>query len=110
MARNTRRGHEVRPCAAGSLSEFLLERYTAFTLANRTLRLFRVRHEPWDQTPVDVTLEDDSALVTSETWYAAAKHTGACYTPGVTGVHMGRPERAATQIGSFPLDRGWRCG
>ncbi len=82
-----------RPSAAGSLSEFLLERYTAFTFAHRRLRLFRIRHEPWWQTPVDTVIDDDDALAYTGPWHAAATLVASCYTPGVKGVLIGRPRR-----------------
>ncbi len=84
---------EFRPCEPGSLSEFLLERYTAFTLAGRRLRLFRIRHEPWPQAPVDAVVNDDDALAATGPWPAAATLVASCYSPGVEGVLMSRPRR-----------------
>jgi uncharacterized protein YqjF (DUF2071 family) len=84
-----------RPCETGSLSEFLLERYTAFTMAGRRLRQFHIRHEPWCQAPVDTVVHDDDALATTGPWYAAATLVASSYTPGVEGVLMGRPRRVS---------------
>src|SRR3989442_5779311 len=45
---------EFKPCSAGSLDEFLMERYTAFTWCHGKSRLFRIWHEPWPQTPIQI--------------------------------------------------------
>ena len=82
-----------RTSKAGSLSEFLLERYTAFTFARGRLRLFRIRHEPWWQTPVDTAILDDDALAQTGPWHAAATLVESCYSPGVKGVLIGPPRR-----------------
>jgi uncharacterized protein YqjF (DUF2071 family) len=82
-----------RTSAAGSLSEFLLERYTAFTLARRRLRVFRIQHEPWWQTPVEAVIDNDDALAITGPWHAAATQIASSYAPGVKGVLMGRPRR-----------------
>lgn len=82
-----------KPCANGTLSHFLLERYTAFTKWRKQTRLFRIWHEPWLQTQVNVTITDDSALKASGTWYQAARLVGANYSPGAVKVWMGRPHR-----------------
>lgn len=79
------------PCAAGTLAAFLLERYTAFTVTRRRLRVFRIEHEPWRQTPVDAVIDEDDALASTGPWHAAATLAGSCYTPGLEGVRMGRP-------------------
>lgn len=81
------------PCDNGTLSHFLLERYTAFTKWRKQAKLFRIWHKPWLQTDLDVTITDDSALKASETWYQASRLVGANYSPGVKQVWMGRPRR-----------------
>ena len=85
------------PCAADSLDEFLLERYTAFTVRNSALRiprsaLFHIWHPPWPQTPVRVSLLDTSLLTETWPWFADARLVGANYSPGIRGVWMGRPQ------------------
>lgn len=81
-------GTEFVPCMPGTLAEFLMERYTAFT--NR--KMFRVWHAPWPQTPVEVKIEDAS-LFDEWTWFKHAKIVGANYSPGVEDVGLGGPHR-----------------
>jgi len=85
-----------KPCATGTLSHFLLERYTAFTKWRKQAKLFRIWHEPWLQTELDVTILDDSALNTSGSWYQSSRLVGANYSPGVKKVWMARPRRVRT--------------
>ena len=80
-----------QPCAEGTLSHFLLERYTAFTKWRERARLFRIWHEPWLQTRSEVTILDDSALPGCGSWHSAARLIGANYSPGVRPVWIGRP-------------------
>jgi hypothetical protein len=83
---------DFRPSEAGSLTEFLLERYTAFTLHRRRCRLFRVWHEPWEQTPIEVDVSANDLLSSTGAWWTSADLIGANYSPGVE-VWMGRPHR-----------------
>jgi uncharacterized protein YqjF (DUF2071 family) len=78
---------------AGSLTEWLMERYTAFTAHHRHRRLFRVWHTPWTHTPVPVTVKDDSLLRARWPWFAKARLIGANFSPGLRNVWMGRPYR-----------------
>jgi len=82
-----------RPCDRGSLDEFLLERYTAFTERRGRERLFRVWHEPWPQVPIDLTAPDESLVKSTGPWFASARRIGANYSPGFKTVWMGRPRR-----------------
>lgn len=82
-----------KPCTTGTLSHFLLERYTAFTKWRKQAKLFRIWHQPWLQTQLDVTITDDSALKASGTWYQASRLVGANYSPGTKKVWMARPRR-----------------
>jgi uncharacterized protein YqjF (DUF2071 family) len=79
------------PCPAGSLEEFLLERYTAFTRRGPARRLFRVWHRPWTQAAVDVRMKDESLLEETGAWFPRARRIGGHYSPGLEGVWMGRP-------------------
>lgn len=81
------------PCAAGSLDEFLLERYTAFTKRGATERLFRVWHRPWPQVPIEAAMVDESLVATTGPWFRRARRVGANYSPGFAEVWMGRPRR-----------------
>ena len=82
------------PSEAGSLTEFMLERYTAFTLNRKRRRLFRIWHEPWQQMPVEIQVTADDLLASTGDWWTSAEHIGANYSPGVE-VWMGRPHRMA---------------
>ncbi|MEX0777584.1 MAG: DUF2071 domain-containing protein [Phycisphaeraceae bacterium] len=77
---------------AGSLDEFLMERYTAFTEHRGVRRLFRIWHEPWPQVPAEVRLVDASLLRTTGAWCDHAQLIGANYSPGVLGVWISRPQ------------------
>jgi uncharacterized protein len=81
------------PSEAGSLTEFLLERYTAFTYQRRRRRLFRVWHEPWRQVPIEIELTFESLIASTGPWWKTAQLLAANYSPGLD-VWMGRPHRA----------------
>lgn len=80
-------------CEAGSLDEWLMERYTAFNAAGRRMRFFRVWHPPWLQRPVEVKLRDISLLDQNWRWLRDARPVGANFSPGFEEVWMGRPHR-----------------
>jgi uncharacterized protein YqjF (DUF2071 family) len=80
------------PSEAESLTEFLLERYTAFTSQGRRRRLFRVWHEPWRQTAIEIEITADDLIASTGPWWKSAECVGANYSPGVE-VWMGRPHR-----------------
>jgi uncharacterized protein YqjF (DUF2071 family) len=80
-------------CLAGSLGEWLMERYTAFNAAQGRRRFFRVWHEPWPQVTAEARLDDLSLLTESWPFFRDARLVGANYSPGVRGVWMGRPHR-----------------
>jgi uncharacterized protein YqjF (DUF2071 family) len=81
------------PCENDSLSEFLVERYTAFTAHGSTRRFFRIWHPPWSQTAVNVSITDDSLLKKTWRWFDKARLVGANYSPGFKDVWMGRAHR-----------------
>lgn len=78
------------PCPAGTLDEFLLERYTAFTCRGSRRGFFRIWHPPWPQTGIELTVTDQSLL--NENWpcFREARLIGGNYSPGVRDVWMGR--------------------
>jgi uncharacterized protein len=86
--------HSFDPSETESLTEFLLERYTAFTCQRQRRRLFRVWHEPWQQTPIEIEVTADDLLASTGQWWRSAECVGANYSPGVE-VWMGRPHRIA---------------
>lgn len=79
------------PCERGTLDEFLLERYVAFTEWRGRRRMFRVEHEPWPQRRVEVTIEDESLLRQRFRWWSEVRLVGANFSPGVRAVTIGRP-------------------
>jgi uncharacterized protein YqjF (DUF2071 family) len=81
------------PCPAGSLDEFLLERYTAFTSHKTSRRFFRIWHAPWKQQSIQITVNEIRLLETVWPWFADAKLIGSNYSPGARDVWMGRPHR-----------------
>jgi uncharacterized protein len=86
--------HSFDPSETESPTEFLLERYTAFTWQRQRRRLFRVWHEPWQQTPIEIEVTVDNLLASTGQWWRSAECVGANYSPGVE-VWMGRPHRIA---------------
>jgi len=86
-------GKNFAPCRENSPDEFLLERYTAYTSHGSARRFFRIWHPPWPQTPVEVSVKDDSLLRKTWPWFGAARLVGANYSPGFNDVWMGRAHR-----------------
>jgi uncharacterized protein len=86
------RGHQFEACDAGSLTEFLLERYTAFTRYRNWTRFFRVWHSPWPQASAEVEVMEDALIGSTGPWWKTARFIGANYSPGAE-VWMGRPHR-----------------
>ncbi len=80
------------PCAADTLDEFLLERYTAFTERGGVRRRFRVWHEPWPQRAVSAAIDDQALIAQTGDWLGHARFIGANYSPGVFDVQLGRPQ------------------
>ncbi len=89
--RSTLEGKGFGPCRKDSLSEFLLERYTAYTGESGKRRCFRIWHEPWQQQETAIQVIDDDLLQLAGSWHSHLKLVGANYSPGVEGVWMGRP-------------------
>ena len=85
----------LHPVVEGSLEEFLLERYTAFTALgpDKPRRHFHVWHEPWLQLPAEITIEDDALIRNLGPWASNARFIGATYSPGVDDVWMGWPRK-----------------
>jgi uncharacterized protein len=75
-----------------SLTEFILERYTAFTQHGKRARFFRVWHSPWEQAPANIEVTADTLLAGIGAWWKTAQYIGANYSPGAE-VWMGRPHR-----------------
>jgi uncharacterized protein YqjF (DUF2071 family) len=80
------------PCAPGSLDEFMLERYTAFTQRGKRRRLFRIWHSPWPQASAICDVDETSLIAGTGAWWNTAEFVSAKYSPGAD-VWMGRPHR-----------------
>jgi len=89
-------------CADGSLEEFLMERYTAYTRRASQWRFFRIWHPPWPQTSIEVAMQNTSLLTTNWPWFKGAELVGANYSPGLTDVWMGRPQRLTKRRQATP--------
>jgi uncharacterized protein len=85
------------PCERGSLDEFLLEHYVAYTEWHGLRRMFRVRHEPWPQARLDVTVDDESLLRERFAWWPATRRVGANFSTGGNAVAIGRPQFVKAQ-------------
>ena len=81
------------PCAAGSLDEWLMERYTAFNSAGGRKRFFRVWHPSWRQCAAAVRLDETTLLTNRWSWFEQAQLVGANFSPGFDEVWMGWPRR-----------------
>lgn len=80
------------PCATGSLDEFMLERYTAFTRRGNRERLFRVWHSPWPQASAICDVRETGLIASTGLWWKTAEFISSNYSPGAE-VWMGRPHR-----------------
>ncbi len=87
------------PCQRGSLDEFLLERYVAFTQWRGFQRMFRVRHEPWPQARLEVTVDDENLLRDRFAWWPETRRVSANFSPGASSVTIGRPQFVRTGKG-----------
>ena len=87
-----------RPVEVGSLTAFLMERYTAFTQRRGRLGLFRIWHPPWaQQQAARIQLPELSLVVSAASWFHDAQMVGAHYSPGLTDVWIGRPHRCLSR-------------
>jgi uncharacterized protein YqjF (DUF2071 family) len=75
------------PC--GGETEFLIERYAAFTLRGRVLRRFRIAHPPWPQTSAQATILRRDLLAAVPIGFPCS----AQYCPGVRDVRISPPQR-----------------
>lgn len=82
---------DFQPSPLGSLTEFLMERYTAFTCWGPFKRLFRVWHEPWKQCAAQIRITENGLSQLTGEWAHQAHYVGANYSPGASNVWMSRP-------------------
>ncbi len=78
-------------CDEGTLEEFLIERYTAFTTFLGLKRCFHVWHPPWRIASLDARILDDSLLRCTGDWAQQARFVSAHVAGGFDDVWMGRP-------------------
>jgi uncharacterized protein len=86
------RGSDFATSEPDSLTEFMLERYTAFTHRRRRARFFRVWHSPWEQAPTEIEVTAGTLMPSTGLWWKTAERVGANYSGGAE-VWMGRPHR-----------------
>ncbi|MEI6534152.1 MAG: DUF2071 domain-containing protein [Verrucomicrobiaceae bacterium] len=84
-------GDSFAPCEAGTLDEFLMERYTAFTEWLGMKRRFRVWHPSWPQCAVRAEIIENTLSHLTGDWADHAQFIGANYSTGVSDVWMSRP-------------------
>jgi uncharacterized protein YqjF (DUF2071 family) len=82
---------DLRVAEPGSLTEWLMERYTAFTHWMGFKRRFRIWHPPWQQAAVEVEIEEQGLLLQLGDWAGKARYMGAHWSPGFDDVWMGAP-------------------
>src|SRR6266536_2542579 len=87
-----------RPCIAGSLAEFALERFSGYFWHRGAGRVFRAWHASWLKAPVEIEIEDDSLAVRAFPWLAEARFIEAHYAPGFDDVWIGRPHRLPAPV------------
>ena len=89
------------PCERGSIDEFLLERYVAYTQWRTLRRMFRVSHEPWPQARLEVTVDDESLLRECFAWWPETRLVSANFSPGASTVTIGRPQFVRTGMNDY---------
>ena len=82
---------DLTTAEAGTLTEFLVERYSAFTTFLGLRRRFRVWHPAWLHQPIKAVIHDDSLLARTGDWHRSAQFVGAHFAPGFKDIWMGRP-------------------
>ena len=83
----------LRPVRPGTLDEFLLERYLAFTWHRGTARCFRVWHDPWPQCRARAEMREIGLLNRTPLSDRSCVPTCAHYSPGVRNVALSQPTR-----------------
>jgi uncharacterized protein YqjF (DUF2071 family) len=78
-------------CEPDSLTEWLMERYTAFTKFRNIHRFFRVWHRPWLQAPASVCVTEQTLLDRNWPLFRDGRIVGANFSPRLTNIWMGWP-------------------
>jgi len=82
-----------RTARPGTLDEFLLERYRAFTHRRGRNAWFPVWHPPWRQASLEAAVADTTLLKSTGDWFGSAALHSAHWSPGALGVGMGWQRR-----------------
>jgi uncharacterized protein YqjF (DUF2071 family) len=77
------------PCSPGSLAEFAMERYSGFFARRNRVMIFRASHPAWQQSEVNVSIDDKRLVTTKFDWFKEAKLVGANFAPGFKQVSLG---------------------
>jgi uncharacterized protein YqjF (DUF2071 family) len=85
-------------CEPNSLTEWLMERYTAFTKIGNMKRFFRIWHEPWLQAPGNVCVIEQDLLNRNWPLFRDARIVGANFSPELRDVWMGWPHAVKTTL------------
>jgi uncharacterized protein len=91
------------PAKRGTLEEFLVERYSAFTVRGRALYRFRIEHAPWVLRPADVEVRETALLGTVAALLSAP--VAAHGSEGVRDVQIGAPELCGQMRGKNPRSK-----
>ncbi len=89
------------PCEAGSLDEFVAERYTAFTTHRGLDRTFYIWHPPWPLASLDAHVDDHGLLALTGEWSRHARLMSAHHSPGYPGIWMGRPHLVSNNLAAL---------
>jgi uncharacterized protein YqjF (DUF2071 family) len=87
--------------APGTLDEFPLERYSAFTWREGILRRFDIAHLPWLQTPAAVRIHCSRLIPGLDLWNPCQAH----YSPGVDNIGIRMPIYAKFPYAIHVADR-----
>ena len=79
------------PVVPGSLAEFLLERYLAYTDRHGVERYFRVEHHAWEVEELDWMRLETSLLEKTFPWFLQGRQCNGHRTEGFKNVFMSRP-------------------
>jgi uncharacterized protein YqjF (DUF2071 family) len=88
-----RTANEPHCAASGSLDEFLVERYVAYTYRAGTTRSFCVRHRPWRLENFDWFRVQLDLLEKTFPWFCHGHCIGAQRSNGFKDVFMSRPKK-----------------
>jgi uncharacterized protein YqjF (DUF2071 family) len=80
-----------RPAEPDTLDEFLVERYTAFTIRGDALYCFRIEHAPWPLRPATVEVEQTSLL--KDLGLSFSSPPASHWSAGIHNVQISAPQR-----------------